>query len=152
MIASLLDEVSRLLGALLLVMGGLFVAVRLAGRYRSGSKSSLRVIARVPLTKGSSLVMVTVGKRILLLGTGEHGVSMLSEVSAEDVEDAAPQETAAGTAGESPPPSIPAPWGAMRSSSAPGGASGGPGTGLIRRLQLMTLRSQRPGPTRGRRR
>lgn len=125
-----LGDVARLLLTLLAVVGGLAALAWLARRQQAGSRSPLRVLCRVGVAKGASLAIVAAGQRRLLVSTGERGVSLLAELEAEEVDAMFAQETS--TDGF---------IGAQRRT--------GPGTGLVKKLQLMTLRSSLPRSPRG---
>ncbi len=95
----------RLVFSLAVVIGLLLVAVRVAGKRFSGAPDALvRVVHRQPLSRGAAVVVVTVGSRVLVLGSTEHQVTVLSEldpeelVSADRVEEAMAAEDA-GTVG-----------------------------------------------------
>jgi len=90
------------------------------------------VVTRVPVAKGSSIMVVAVGSRQILVGASEHHVTMLSELSSDDMLSftTPAQDRAAPIQPVSP---------------------GGPGTGFVKRLQQMTLRSPDARPSRARR-
>lgn len=77
----------------LIVLGGVCVAalllVRFVGRFlatgRSRGAHLLDVIARVPLEPRRSLYVVEVAGKTLLVGTSEMGLSVLSELDANEV-------------------------------------------------------------------
>lgn len=91
---------------LALVMGLLFVTLRLVGRVngRTGSRPGdpVRVVSRSALGRRASLVVVRVGARQLVLGVTEQCVNVVTEVAAagDPEEEAAPAGTPA--AGEHP--------------------------------------------------
>ena len=64
------------------------VAVKVMGRGRLGGRRGdlLEVIARQPLEPRRSLYVVRAGKRRLLVGTSELGVTMLTELDAAELE------------------------------------------------------------------
>ena len=69
-------------GAVFVVFGAAMWALRRYGRSRSVSAGGLVAIsARVPLGKGSEVVVLRVGERELLLGVTEHQVSNLGKVT-----------------------------------------------------------------------
>ncbi|HXF73250.1 MAG TPA: flagellar biosynthetic protein FliO [Actinomycetota bacterium] len=137
MSALTLGEVARVVGTLLLIVGGLAVAARLAGRSRGATRGSVRVLSRVALTRGASIALVSAGRRLFLLGASDHGVALLSELAPEDLDTRVSSEQ------------VPVPWGP--GTSIPDPPSGGPGTGLVHRLQLITLRRGEPRLSRVRR-
>lgn len=132
-----LGEIARVVGALLLIVVGVATAARLADRSRGAARGSLRVLSRVALTRGASIALVSAGRRLFLLGASDHGVALLSELAPEDLD----------TRSSSEP--VPVPW--SPGTSMPDRPSGGPGTGLVHRLQLMTLRKAEPRLSRVRR-
>ena len=77
----------------LLVLGAVcvaaFVAVRVFGRIiatgRSRGAHLMDVVARVPLEPRRSLYVVEVAGKTLLVGTSEMGLSVLSELDAQEV-------------------------------------------------------------------
>lgn len=77
----------------LLVLGGVciaaFVVVRLVGRFLSTGRARgahlLDVVARVPLEPRRSLYVVDVAGKMLLVGTSEMGLSVLTELDASEV-------------------------------------------------------------------
>ncbi|UMG92969.1 flagellar biosynthetic protein FliO [Nocardioides sp. TF02-7] len=82
-------------------MGLLLVAAKLtARRLGGGAGSPVRVLARQSISRGSGVVVVRVGERVLVLGATEQQVSLLTEIDpAElDVEEPA-EEPAARPAG-----------------------------------------------------
>jgi flagellar biogenesis protein FliO len=128
------EEGARLLGTLLVIVGGLFVVGRFL-KTRRATHGPIRVHARVPVAKGAALMIVTVGSRRLLLAAGERGVSLVTELEAEDA-DLEP---------------APEPESARSPALVPGIASlpsSGPGTGLVHRLRLATVRRVAPRPSR----
>lgn len=131
------DVAVRLLPALALVVGAPLAVLWWARRHRQGPARRLQVLERAGLGRHVAVAVVGVGRRRFLVGAGEHGVSLLGELDPEpEPDDRLPVPAAA-----SPPQAYPA------GQDAPADAR--PGTGLIRRLQRMTLRTA--GPPRARR-
>jgi len=66
-----------------------FVAVRVFGKLLAGGRARgahlLDVVARVPLEPRRSLYVVAVAGKTLLVGTSEMGLSVLSELDADEV-------------------------------------------------------------------
>lgn len=132
-----LSLLANALPAFLLVLGapiGLWWWVR---RSRQGATHRLRVTDKAALGKNTWVAVVEVDDKRLLLGAGEHGIGLLSEL-----EPVPQEETAESTA-------------AVASATLDGDPAGAPAhmngllerprMGLVRRLQLMTLRtSARP--------
>jgi flagellar protein FliO/FliZ len=91
------EIVLRLVFSLAVVLGLLMVTARVArGRLRGPADAPVRVLHRQGLSRGSSVVVVAVGERLLLLGATEHQVQVLTELS--------PAELAVGGA---PMPTLP---------------------------------------------
>lgn len=76
----------RLVCSLAVVVGLLMLLARLAGRrFQGRSGAAIQVIHKQPLSRGSSVAVVSVGTRVLVLGTTEHQVSLLTEVEPDEV-------------------------------------------------------------------
>jgi flagellar biogenesis protein FliO len=149
-------DVTRIVLSLVAVVGGLLATARLARRSRGVVRSGLRVVSRVPVSKGSSLLLVSVGSRMLLVGAAEGGLSLISELDPADLEPRS-AETPAPLPGPEPPPAEISRLFADRSpafagSKAPIPSTDGPWTGLVRNLRRMTLRTAPEGPFRVRKR
>jgi len=85
------ELVIRLVFSLAVVVGLLILLSRLVGRRFAGtSRSVVKVLHRQPLSRSTAVAVVSVGARVLVLGTTEHQVSLLAELSPE--EGAAAQE------------------------------------------------------------
>lgn len=77
----------RLVFSLAVVIGLLLLIARLGRRRFQGRHGSLvRVVHRQPLSRTSSVSVVTVGSRVLVIGTTEHQVSMLTELDPDELE------------------------------------------------------------------
>ncbi len=79
----------RMAVSLAVVVGLLLVMTRVAARrYRGGrSGSTVQVLQRQPLTRGSTVTVVSVGGRVLVLGTTEQQVRVLAELDPEDLDE-----------------------------------------------------------------
>jgi ABC-type transporter Mla subunit MlaD len=101
----------------------------------------------VPVSKTSSLLVVSVGSRMLLVGAAEGSLRLLSELDPADLEPVA-AEASAALAPEAPR------FRAFRATAArataPVRSTDGPWTGFVRHLQRMTLRTAPGGPFRAR--
>jgi len=101
--ADLLPSLWRLFGALALVLvlvwGTMWLARRvLRGRVAGVNRSDLKVIDRVYLAPRRSVEIVSVGNRVLVLGVTDQAISMLTELSDEDIPSTAlPHGTDAAT-------------------------------------------------------
>ena len=85
----MLELLLRLVASLAVVIGLLLVLARLGAKRFSGSADSIvQVIHRQPLSRTSSLAVVDVAGRILVLGATEQQVSLVTELDAVDLEQA----------------------------------------------------------------
>ena len=117
------------LPAFLLVLGTPVAVWWWLSKGRRFTPGRLRVTDKAALGRNTWLAVVEIDDRRMLIGAGEHGVDLLSELE--------PQDEATETA-ETPDPT------ASRMLRVPNGFDNGPGMGLLRRLQLMTLRTSTP--------
>lgn len=94
----MLELTLRLVFSLAVVVGLLLLLARLgARRFKGGQDALVRVVHRQPLSRTSSVTVVTVGSRVLVLGATEHQVSVLAELDPEELvtEEAVVQDDAA---------------------------------------------------------
>ena len=132
----------RLLVSFGAVIGALLLIRRWGQRGSMSGRSALRVVARLVVARGSSVAVVAVGRRHLVVGASEHGVSLLAELDEEDLAALERNErTAAAAPGDRGSIDLAAEAFGPRS-----GRDTRPGTGLIGRLQRMTLRTSTRGP------
>src|SRR3954452_6977084 len=83
----MLELTVRLIVSLAIVVGLLLLLARFgARRFRGQSGALVRLVHRQPLSRTSSVAVVTVGSRVLVLGTTEHQVSILTELEPEELE------------------------------------------------------------------
>ena len=83
----MLELTIRLIVSLAIVVGLLLLLARFgARRFRGHSGALVRVVHRQPLSRTSAVAVVTVGSRVLVLGTTEHQVSILTELEPEELE------------------------------------------------------------------
>ncbi|MBI4941489.1 MAG: flagellar biosynthetic protein FliO [Actinobacteria bacterium] len=76
----------RVVASLVVVLVLALIAARLAKRAGvRGEGAGLRVVDRVGLTRETAVAVVEVGGRVLVLGTGAHGVSLLAELDPAEV-------------------------------------------------------------------
>jgi flagellar biogenesis protein FliO len=160
---------SPLLG--LLLLGALVATPMLLRRARAATPDGVRVVGRTALHKGAVVAVVAVGERRLLLGAGERGVQLLTELEAPEAPQSATPTTTdtptsdtatfSDTAGRTDADrhvtstdldsaaALDALLGPPGSSATADGSSAtaGPGTGLVDRLRAMTVRTA-PTPTR----
>jgi flagellar protein FliO/FliZ len=82
----MLELTVRLIVSLAIVVGLLLVLARFGARkFRGNSSALVHVVHRQPLSRSSSVAVVTVGSRVLVLGTTEHQVSVLAELDPEEL-------------------------------------------------------------------
>ncbi|ABL80269.1 MULTISPECIES: flagellar biosynthetic protein FliO [unclassified Nocardioides] len=83
----MLELTVRLLVSLSLVIGLLLLLARFGGRrFRGGRDPMVRVLHRHHLSRGSTVSVVAVGSRLLVLGATEHQVRVLTELDPEDLD------------------------------------------------------------------
>lgn len=82
-------QIFQVIGFLLLIIFGSYVAIRygLRALYPRLNKGYLTVLERVPLDhkSGSSILLVKVGEELLLIGAAQGRVSLLKEISPENL-------------------------------------------------------------------
>lgn len=78
----------RLIVSLAIVIGLLLLLARFGARKFKGSNDALvHVVHRQPLSRTSAVAVVTVGSRVLVLGTTEQQVSVLAELDPEELDE-----------------------------------------------------------------
>ena len=83
----MVELVIRLVFSLAVIIGMLLLLARFsAKRFRGGSDALVRVVHRQPLSRTSAVAVVTVGSRVLVLGTTEQQVQLLTELDPDDVD------------------------------------------------------------------
>ena len=83
----MVELVVRLAFSLAVVLGLLSLLTRLsAKRFRGGTDAPIRVVHRQALSRGSAVAVVSVGSRVLVIGTTEQQVSLLTELDPEELE------------------------------------------------------------------
>jgi len=76
----------RLVGSLALVVGLLLVIARLANRrFKAPAGAAIQVVQRQALGRGQGVAVVSVGTRILVLGTTEQQITLLAEVEPDEI-------------------------------------------------------------------
>jgi len=79
----------RLIASLAVVVGLMLLLARFTGRRMRGSRGSLvQVLHRQPLSRTSGVAIVSIGERVLVLGTTEQQVSLITELDPESLDDA----------------------------------------------------------------
>lgn len=97
----MLGLVVRLVCSLAIVLGLLLLIARFAGRrFKGRTGSPVRVVHRQPISRGSSVTVVTVGTRILVLGSTEQQVTLLTELEPDEID--LPEHAADLSDGETP--------------------------------------------------
>ena len=83
----MLELTIRLIVSLAIVVGLLMLLARFGARRFQGQSGALvRVVHRQALSRTSAVAVVTVGSRVLVLGTTEHQVSILTELEPEELD------------------------------------------------------------------
>lgn len=122
---------AQMLPALALIVGALLLVKRWAARGgKLGPVEGVKVLSRTGLTRGAVVAVVEVAGKRYLLGAGEHGVRLLTEIDSDAVFGVPAAPDLAPTA-----PRVAAMDSLLRSSSQ------GPWMGLVNRLQAMTVRT-----------
>lgn len=138
------EQVIRLVGTLGLIVGGALLVGRLLRRSHHGSAEGLRVVGRLGLGKGAALLLVAVGERRFLVGTGERGPRLLAELDRAEPAAGAVRLAAEGRVGARRPLSardLPSVLPTDLFPDVPSDLPDGPGTGLVEQLRRMTLRT-----------
>lgn len=77
----------RLVLSLSLVLGLLLLLARVGGRkFRGRSGAMVQILHRQHITRGSTISVVSVGSKVLVLGTTEHQVRVLTELDPDEIE------------------------------------------------------------------
>jgi flagellar protein FliO/FliZ len=114
----------RVVFSLAVVVGLLLLIARFAGRrFQGRTGAAIQVLHRQQLSRGSSVAVVDIAGRVLVLGMTEHQVTMLSELDPIELEEAIELRTEALVGMITPPATAPA-----TSAAAPPASPGGPGT------------------------
>lgn len=76
----------RLVLSLSVVLGLLLLLARIGGRkFRGKTDAMVQILHRQHLTRGSTISVVSVGSRVLVLGTTEQQVRVLTELDPEEI-------------------------------------------------------------------
>lgn len=82
----MLELTLRLVASLAIVVGLLLLLARFGARRFSGRAGAMvHVVHRQALSRTSSVTVVTVGSRVLVLGTTEQQISVLTELDPEEL-------------------------------------------------------------------
>jgi flagellar protein FliO/FliZ len=77
----------RLVASLAVVVGLMLLLARLVGkRYGARAGAPVQVLHRQPLSRSSAVAVVTVGSRVLVIGTTDHQVSLLAELDPDELD------------------------------------------------------------------
>lgn len=83
----MLELTVRLIVSLAIVIGLLLVLARFGARkFRGNNGALVHVVHRQPLSRTSAVAVVTVGSRVLVLGTTEQQVSVLAELDPDELD------------------------------------------------------------------
>lgn len=83
----MLELTVRLIVSLAIVVGLLLLLARFGARkFRGNATALVHVVHRQPLSRTSAVAVVTVGSRVLVLGTTEQQISVLAELDPEDLD------------------------------------------------------------------
>ena len=83
----MIELVVRLVFSLAVVVGLLLLLAKLsANRFRGSANAFVHVVHRQTLSRSSALAVVTVGSRVLVLGTTEQQVQLLTELDADELD------------------------------------------------------------------
>lgn len=86
----MLELTIRLVVSLAIVVGLMLLLARFGARkFRGTSGALVNVVHRQPLSRTSAVAVVTVGTRILVLGTTEQQISVLAELEPEELDPSA---------------------------------------------------------------
>ncbi|GAB3761225.1 flagellar protein FliO/FliZ [Nocardioides ginsengisegetis] len=97
----MLELTVRLVFSLAVVVGLLLLIARFGSKRMRGHHGALvRVLHRQPLTRTTSVSVVTVGSRVLVLGTTEQQVRVLAELDPSEVAQPAVPEVVVPVAGK----------------------------------------------------
>lgn len=124
-----MDIASNVVPALMLVIGTPLALWMWTRRRHSGDTNRLRITDKAALGRSLWVAVVEVDDRRYLVGAGDGSVRLISELEAAPETATADGATSNAVAGLEPDPAI------------PNGIDERPRMGLVRRLQLMTLRT-----------
>lgn len=83
----MLELTIRLIVSLAIVVGLLLLLARFGARkFRGNTGALVHVVHRQALSRTSSVSVVTVGSRVLVLGTTEQQISVLTELDPDELE------------------------------------------------------------------
>ena len=94
----MLELVLRLGVSLAVVLGLFWLVARTGARRLGGARSLMKVRARQSLSRTASLAVVEVGDRVLVVGVGDGGVRLLTELDPAALEATEPEPASAAAA------------------------------------------------------
>ena len=127
-----MDIVSNVVPALMLVIGTPLALWMWTRRNRGGVTNRLRITDKAALGRSLWVAVVEVDDKRYLVGAGDGSVRLISELGATPETETAESATSNAASEIEPEPAI------------PNGIDERPRMGLVRRLQLMTLRTPPP--------
>lgn len=84
----MIELVVRLAFSLAVVLGLVTLLARLsAKRFRGSTDAPIRVVHRQALSRGAAVSVVSVGSRVLVIGTTEQQVSLLTELDPDELDE-----------------------------------------------------------------
>jgi flagellar protein FliO/FliZ len=96
-----LELTVRLIASLAVVVGLMLLLARVVGkRYGARAGSPVQVLHRQPLSRSASVAVITVAGRVLVVGSTDHQVSLLTELDPDELGEPGLEE-------ESPRPAAP---------------------------------------------
>ncbi len=83
----MLELAVRLVFSLAVVVGLLLLLARFgAKRFNSGTNAPIKVLHRQSLSRNGSVALISVGGRVLVLGTTDQQVSLLTELDPDEID------------------------------------------------------------------
>ena len=102
------ELVVRLVFSLAVVIGLLLLLAKLGSRrFRGRDGALVQIVHRQALSRSSSVTVVTVGGRVLVLGTTEQQITVLTELEPDEVGGAADSDAAGSDDTDEPDPAAP---------------------------------------------
>lgn len=84
--ASIGELAVRLVGSLAVVVGLMLLIARMVNRrFKAPSGAAIQVVHRQALGRGTGVAVVSIGTRVLVIGTTEQQVTLLAEVEPDEI-------------------------------------------------------------------
>lgn len=84
--ASIGELAVRLVGSLAVVVGLMLLIARMVNRrFKAPSGAAIQVVHRQALGRGTGVAVVSIGTRMLVIGTTEQQVTLLAEVEPDEI-------------------------------------------------------------------